>query len=381
MRAPSLAALTLALAAACDATAPQQLNLCQSWLIQRDAGWDTLTAQTMSDELPAVVTIASLTGQDVITLTADELIAMSGTAALGCTQPAAAAANLVAHGTVANVPADKRFVVKAAGAVHTLVSPTTFDLKVPDGKVDVLAYTSAIPPFPTATFQLPEKLIFRRDVTYADGATIPVLDFGSAEAFTLESAALTAELQQPAAGENIRFFSGPNSIDMRSNTTLSTTLVGMPEAQLREGDYHLLTLFGAGGATSQLYYRRVIPSVAALGAASIAGSASALATTPCIRSRIIIPIQTDYSSFASAKISWFGTGAGSVTMTVTRAAMGDATFWAVEVPDFGDTCIVPAGRTLAYSATVGGGRLAVFRGVTGDQGERLLTATTFISPP
>jgi hypothetical protein len=374
--------LVLIAAASCEPTAPQPVELCGTWLMQHGTTWDTLSSQVSPDDLTPVVTLAKLSGTDIITVTADELVAMSGTPALGCVTAIPGAANRLLHGTIAGMPDGKQFTLKAAGRTSSATA-TGFDVQVPAGSLDLLAYISEPPSPPTSTFMLPEKMIVRRGVSYADGATIPVFDFASSEAFALESAPLTADLRNNVTGETTQFVSGTTTVDMRRASTSSATLIGLPESQLKAGDYHLLTVTGAGGVSVRTFYRKVAATNVAVPPPAASGVSGVAEATPCTRTRVTIPVQPDYPSFAVVTITWTGpvVGSGKVTMSITKAAAASTALWTMEVPDVGSTCLIPPNATVSHAAVVGRGRLAVFRGAGAGDGEQLITATSVIARP
>ena len=366
----------------CEVTAPKPLDLCGSWLIQRGDRWDTLSASITTDDLTPTVTLAKPSGTEVITVTSDELIAMSGTPALGCSPASQVNASRTLRGTVAGIPSGRIFTLAAAGSTYTATS-AGFDLQVPEGGSDLFAYVAPPPPNPAITFILPEKMIVRRGVSLPDGTQMPVFGFASSEAFTLQSASLTSDVRNGVIGETTQFFSGMTGLDMRRSNTLSTSLIGLPEAQLKEGDYHLLTVTAIGSVSTRLYYRKIRPTMIVIPAAAASGIASVAETTPCTKTRVTVPVQTDYPSFIVVTVSWSaGTGAsGRLAMSLSKDAAAGNGFWSVEVPDLGSTCLIPGGATYTVSALVGKGRLAVFRGVTGTDGEALATASSAIVRP
>src|SRR4051812_16858848 len=97
-----------------------------------------------------------------MTLTRDELIAMSGTPAVGCSSLPPPQPARTLEGSFANVPAGERFGLAVEGGLFTLQGVSGIRLQLGAAPADLLAFTdtfSSIGPLPR-----PSRLIFRRGV-------------------------------------------------------------------------------------------------------------------------------------------------------------------------------------------------------------------------
>lgn len=123
---------------------------------------------------------------------------------------------------------------------------------VPDGPQDLLATHDSL-------------AIIRRAQTYADGSTIPDLDFASAEAFALQSNALTVNAGGlPTSYWFTDFYShrGTRSTLVTSlQRCCRTRLYSVPETRLEAGDLQHMYVVAGGGADLRLADRFYVAPV------------------------------------------------------------------------------------------------------------------------
>jgi hypothetical protein len=236
---------------------------------------------------------------------------------------------------------------------------------LPTGPQDLLA---------TRTTQTTEgdaltRMIVRRNLDLPDGATLPVLDFASAEAFAPAVANVTF------GGLGTEGASGSSSL-LTSHGTLGVTLVtspvttvtrqyvALPEAQLLPGDLQVLFATanpptGGDGRTATLYFRAPTDRTLTLGAPLIHPTFTTIATEPALRLRAQFAAQDDYDR--SAGVSFQGaTTTVSVSMTSAYAALTEDGYDLV-VPDLSHAAgfdpgwaLRPGGSLLWVAGRLGG---------------------------
>jgi hypothetical protein len=255
------------------------------------------------------------------------------------------------NGTVAGVGALQSATVSlgtaAAGAVGG-----TFQLKnVPDGALDLIAGRSTT----SQTTFLPtlDKLIIRRGVNAADNSTLPVLDFGAAEAFDPVQANLTiANLGTDVAFVTSSYFTSAGSGS--SGAGLSSISLpgsgpfkyfGVPAAKQAAGDLHVAIAFALASLTAfdqtrfgALYFKDATDRTITLGAALNIPTVSTAATTPYVRFRATAAIQAAYNKNLSLSFTQSNTTvARSVSITATEGYLAGLATYDFTIPDFTGT--------------------------------------------
>lgn len=251
-------------------------------------------------------------------------------------------------GSVANVgaaPGNARVTLGSTAAQIT--SPaTTFTLSnVANGALDLVAARQALgsgSPIGFAT----DKLIVRRALSPANGATLPVLDFAAAEAFDPDIKPLT--LNGAVAGETVTasnvLLSANAGFGFLSFSILSgstANYAALPTARMVSGDLHVLqgtATQSSGGSTttrsSTQVFHDATSKVVNLGSALATPTFTTLASTPYLRTRVQLAAQADYNRYFFLNYSQSVTGAKrSVWVTNTSSYLSGAPF-AFDFPDF-----------------------------------------------
>jgi len=215
-------------------------------------------------------------------------------------------------------------------------------LRVRTGAADLIAARMLLSL--TTGSQTLTKLIIRRGTNYADGSTIPVLDFGAAEAFDPATATLTvSNIGTDQASSLVAYQTGNGTTGVMSvgQTGASQTLYGVPGPKQLADDLHLLTVTGSDlTATSGRYYltyfRTLADKTVDLGALLNTPTITTLATTPYPRYRAAAAIQSEYGTQFSATFANTTTGANSRswTITATRGYYGAAASYDLSIADF-----------------------------------------------
>ena len=196
-----------------------------------------------------------------------------------------------------------------------------------------------------------DKVIVRRSLDLAAGATIPALDFSSGEAVAAASNALSITDVQTADSLEITntfwsktsTFSTVNTLAMRGS---SATIKSVPAALMVAGDTHELFIDAFQLSSSQVVGRSYVrysssPAdfTAALGPPQNTPTMSFLTSTPYTRVRGVVAAQPEYST--SIQFGYFqGQGTSSRLVNVSKTAAylgGTPATWNVEIPDFNGT--------------------------------------------
>lgn len=223
------------------------------------------------------------------------------------------AATKTVNGSVANLGTGAQAQVSLGSAFAQVMSPaTTFTLSgVEAGTVDLVAARQAIDFANPMAGYATNKLIIRRNLNPANGSTLPVLDFGAAEAF--DPVSRTVTINGSAAGDQL-FASSTYFTANQGFAVLGTTLAsgttgtyyGVPSAQQVASDLHVLVAAssnaGGGGTVTS---SRIVTSVfkdavdksVTLGAALSTPTFTTLASAPYLRSRVQLARQAEYNQF------------------------------------------------------------------------------------
>lgn len=382
-----------------DTTAPvSQLTFCSppSWVAVKAEGsptWRSLdvTGSAVTFAATPRLSIAySFSARDayIWSITADELremhfgpwyTLMPG----GCSREGTIVKTLA--GNVTGLPAGRSYDVTSTVMFATR-SGASFTLGAPAGPVDLLARM-----FDSTSAPRAERVILRRDVDLPSGATIPTFDFASAESRPLDSASLVVtNFAGPAPAFFSRFFQtgfrtrSPGGMLRTTVDTALPFLHAVPESLLRPDDYHELLVSDCLPTCRRLsyYYRSARPTSLAFGPMAAGVTPSILSTESCVRVRIEMPAQPDYSSFAHVELFWGSRGnVGALTLGVTKGYLGATpSTWTVDVPEVrrpDGSCLLNASGNIAQiSATVGDGRFAILAGSARPRAGELLRVAT-----
>jgi hypothetical protein len=253
------------------------------------------------------------------------------------------------NGTVAGVnAASGQSATVSLGPSSASASGGTFQLKnVPDGALDLIGTRSTVN-LTTFSFAT-DKLIIRRAVNAANNSTLPVLDFGSAEAFDPVQPNLTINNigTDVAAAFTFYFTSAGSSasgatLGFGTPTTGPFKYFGVPAAKQANGDLHLMfvdafpsTTQLDQGRVAGLYFKDAVDRTVTLGPALNAPTVSTAATTPYVRFRATAPLQSQYNQFIELSFSQANTTVSrSVAITATPGYLSGLTTYDFTVPDF-----------------------------------------------
>jgi len=250
----------------------------------------------------------------------------------------------------------------------------------PAGTRDLIAARSI--PNANGTTQL-QRLIVRRGTNYANAATIPTLDFGGAEGFspvarnsTLNNLAgdqsSISESLITSNGASGDFYESPGAFAPVAAVDF-VPYVTIPDALILAGDYHHISIGAVSGAnaTSFRFIERLLHATSAnidtvtLGPRLSAPTVTSLGTTPSLRLRARLPLQSEYNTAASAQFSQADNSVDvSVTATYTGGAAGT---WTIDMPDLASagydaTWGMRAGVAVNWGVSAIGGNVLPFIG-------------------
>ena len=253
------------------------------------------------------------------------------------------------NGTVAGVNAagGQSATVSLGPSIADASATGTFQLTdVPDGALDLVAARSTTN---TTTFSTSvDKLIIRRGVNAGNNSTLPVLDFGSAEAFDPVQGNLTiGNIGTDLAIVLTSYFTAGGS--GAAGATVGGSFIpgagpfkyyGVPASKQAAGDLHLALAIAFPGLTSTdqarvaaLYFKDPTDRTVTLGAALGAQTISAAATAPYVRFRATGPIPAEYGKLLELEFSQ-GTAARTVSIAATEGYLAGAATYDITVPDF-----------------------------------------------
>ena len=293
-------------------------------------------------------------------------------------------------GSVANVAfGPQQALVQMGDAVRFVLGPaTTFTISnVRDGPLDLVALRRGFSDA-TPSNRLTEKVIIRRATDLAAGATMPVLDFDAAEAFTPVTHSVSI------SGQGSDDFYMDNYLLTAAGTwghlldynffTGTAPLISLPAANLEPGDIHQLILYAAPLSLSEFrgimhHYRNAGDKSLSLGPRLPTPSVTVSATAPYLRHRFQLASQVEYPDVASLFVQQ---GTKSVVVRATRGYFGGTpTTWDVTVPDvssvagFQVSWMPAAGVATTWDVEADAAPLPWFFGADAEEGTTLKFAT------
>ena len=197
------------------------------------------------------------------------------------------------HGSVAGIHAGDAWAVGMGGAsaIGMPGAAASFTLaNVLAGTRDLVAARAPAQDNQT----LADAIVLRRALNPADGATLPVIDFGAAEAFAPATGTLNVSaIPSGASTEVVLGFttaSGTSAFlgQLDAVTTASRLIPVMPTARLQAGDLHTVTATAENASVelvATLYAGQVGSWALAFGTPPQAPTADVYATTPLVRLR------------------------------------------------------------------------------------------------
>lgn len=267
-------------------------------------------------------------------------------------------------GSVANVPAGASAFIGSGGATATVSGPATaFSLSgVDDGLTDVVGIRSA---FDLATLSLaPDRGILRRNVNYAAGSAMPVLDLTGSESFAVTSANYTVtnaggdQVISTASLLTANGFAGTFSFPTASGLGATQKIFGVPSSLTANGDLHqvLITAFSGSGLTTSSrilaqYNRDLVNRSITLGPSLTAPTIASLGATPYVRLSASGPWQAEYGDAVGVGFTQSTANSNSWTMAMSRSYAGGGGTWTLALPDFTAVTGFNASWALAGAAT------------------------------
>jgi hypothetical protein len=192
-----------------------------------------------------------------------------------------------------------------------------------------------------AAFNVGRSTIVRRGVDYPDGSTIPVLDFGSSEAFGLQANTVSVT----GNANNYISWQATNEIITKGGTlgmlgvqylarpTTTSAIYSVPANKLLDGELNSLTV-ALGLSRVTVYYR--VPSDRALEAGPLANlpTVTSVGTGSDLATRIDEESQPEYGSQISLYFYPLGVGTRPVIIASKEYFGGTPARWSFTLPDF-----------------------------------------------
>jgi hypothetical protein len=176
------------------------------------------------------------------------------------------------------------------------------------------------------------RVIIRRNVDLPASSAMPLFDFASSEAVRLDSAPATV-----AGATSFGTIVHISNVAVSIGQAAVSYLHAVPITHLEPGDYHE---FVASNACEGACYHREVryryrvaaPTSLALGPPGVAALSSTMASSPCLRKRVEIAVQSEYS--AAARVLFVDyPSIRSVVVGATRSYLGsNASAWTLDVP-------------------------------------------------
>jgi hypothetical protein len=295
-------------------------------------------------------------------------------------------------GTVAGVGASEDATI-TLGPIAAFVPPggTSYTLdNVPDGALDLVAVRGTSSGFLDFTTN---KLIIRRGLNLPNGSTITALDFNAAEAFAPVSGNLTiGGLGADEPGFFVSYVTGAGTgVNLTSNfAAVGATHVyqGVPSSAQAAGDLHQFLVFA--GSPSGTTSRGVLAAFHAAGDRTVTlgpdlttPTVSVVASSPYVRYRMQLPMQSQYSAMANADFLQDAI-ARTTSIFATAGYFGGApSSWDLTIPDltaaagFDPNWGLQSGNAAEWAATAYGGSIFAVPA----EGTTLLFASRFSAAP
>jgi len=233
--------------------------------------------------------------------------------------PCAVGGGKEVNGSVSGLGALESAIISMGGSVANvnLGGPSTFTLPaVEDGPQDLVAARWALSLSGSTPSLTPNRMIIRRNLNPAPGSTLPVLNFAT-EGFAPASATMT--ITGGGAGEQAIFLGlfltdkgGVSSYFVGvPSSSFTASYYGVPSAELRTGDVHLVQAIAATISTGDSpippptrqvgsVFREVTNRTVALGPALSTPTITTLTGGTHGRVRMQLPLQTEYRQYVAA---------------------------------------------------------------------------------
>jgi hypothetical protein len=238
-----------------------------------------------------------------------------------------------------------------------------------------------------------QKLILRRNINYS--ASIPLLDFGSAESFIPAAQGIvpvnfgadqmyaTGSLVTAANGATAPYLNRPVGAAAATNGGFGYT--GVPDSLLQPGDLHALILTATPANSSSFRVAVLLQhsimadtiNTVTFGAPLNQPTVTSISTSPYLRLHAQLVSQSGYDGAARAS---FSQPVNSVAVMVTAAyAGGTPPNWTIDIPDLTGAGYDPAwaltsGTTVDWQVIGVGGSFLPFAGANPVDGARMVSA-------
>ncbi|HEY0929387.1 MAG TPA: hypothetical protein VGE27_05665 [Gemmatimonas sp.] len=261
---------------------------------------------------------------------------------------------------------------------------------VAQGNTDLIAFRASTTINGSSVAIVPDKGILRRNVNYASGSTIPVIDFNSSEAFSPGTAQVT--VTNPSGGlltviatfqTGNGTFGGFSFGNLTGGSGATNTVYGLPSNLTQAGDFHLVQATSTvivnnlpvSSRSVTLFNRNLGDKSITLGPdLAITGSGLVtIATAPYARLRVSGSWQSDYGDMLFGTFSQTVGGVNRYWgVSATRAYFAGASTYEVEMPDFSGVAGfdnnwgLRAGTSVSFGAIAysAGGATATTEGLT-----------------
>ncbi len=270
-------------------------------------------------------------------LTRDEL------QALGAAECVNNRATKTINGTVAGLGAGQTGTISVgSGSGTATVNGPVSITNVDDGTVDMIAVRAAIDIGTLST--TPDRLVLRRSVNIANNGTLPLVDFGSAEAFAPATATYTianggADQVAMATGFSTSngtagFFSyGP----LAGAGGGARTVYGVPSARTQAGDLQYVQATAIEGTVGTRivaqYNRELANRTLTLGPALNAPTITTLGAAPYPRLRAAGNWQGDYNQGNGVTFTQMANGGRTWSIASSFGYTAGAAGFELEIPD------------------------------------------------
>ena len=275
-------------------------------------------------------------------------------------------------GNVAGLDSNEFAIIRGGSDAQTLAhAGNEFELNVlPPGPQDILATRITR----TNGRDTMTKIILRRGIDLADGATLPVLDFTSAEAFVPATASVTLSgIGVGGAAISTRLITGGfnSTFGVVTGQDIGTArpYFALPEAQLLPGDLQVLNASGHGATPNSVrsasrFFHAVQDYTIGLGADVVPPDFRTVATSPTLRLGARLVNQSEYGRETSVSFQEDSTRFVSVSMTQNYALQVGGTYDLVipeltGVAGFEAAWALSPTNSLRWSATRIGGTLGL----------------------
>lgn len=255
------------------------------------------------------------------------------------------------NGTVANVgQTQSASITLGSSSAGASGANTSFVLEdVPDGALDLVAGRTTTTISGTSFSIALDKLIIRRGVNAANNSTLPVLDFGAAEAFDPVQANITLGNLGTDVGFALTSYFTSAGSSVTGATLAGFSLpgagpfkyYGVPANRQLAGDLHVAIGFAFPGLTSTdqsrfaaLYFKDPTDRTVTLGPALTAPTVSTAATAPYVRFRATGPVQTQYNKLVAVSFAQGGTAPRSASIQASEGYLAGSANYDFTIPDF-----------------------------------------------